>query len=188
MFFSLDRLLCIYSKMIQGLTSHLDSSSNYLIKKSQNITIKTSIIFLKNHCYNRKLPTPFWRKNVLLKEWRLINCGLSSTTGSAEAAGSRVVPYAVRTYRHPYYCGLLCTVFHSFVFHVCVVKMWVYLWCGFFVTLPLLHLYHCKRAIHANDLTSADFFRSLFTIKWCQHNTVVKRLLISCSLSCWKVY
>lgn len=137
-------MLNIYCKIIHGLTRHLDRFSNYFIlksyKKSQYILSKILIILLRHHCYKRKLSTAFWRKKNLLKLWMLINCGLSSTTGSAEAAASRVLLYAVRTYRHLYYFELHSTVFHFYVFHLCVVRMWGVMWvfCHFSITIFIL--------------------------------------------------
>jgi len=64
-FFGQDWLLCIYSKMILGLSRHFYISSNYIVKISQNVINKTLITLLKHHWYNSKLTTPFWRKKNL---------------------------------------------------------------------------------------------------------------------------
>lgn len=149
----------IYSKMIQGLTRHLDRSSNYFVKKqkSQNSIIKTLIISLKHHYYNTKLPTPFWRKKNLLKQWGLINCGLRS--GSAEAAGSYIGHRGIFTLGYLALCFIF--MYSSYVWS----RYEDFLWCGFFATFLLPSSYYCKRAIHTKDLTSVDFFHSLCILK-----------------------
>lgn len=135
---------------MQGMTRHLALAIILFFKKdikiSQNIYSKTLLILQKRRCYNGKWPTAFWRKKNLLKQQGLINCGLSSTTGSAEAAVSRVLPML---WRHT---GILTTLGYLIQCSIFIYSTSVWSRCEDFCDVVFLPLFHYHLHVIAKEL------------------------------------